>query len=151
VNAFRDGIRELCHNVRQIPGNLGMRPYAVKVVQETWSGAERGQGTPTRTPIPIVEANGQNPKVRQLNTEELALGGYGKGTWKIGPITPDFPGGGTLRETLQPDLLDNTLLWFELTGPGAPEGKRFTLVDITDHRAFHYTVVVTEAAENVRG
>jgi hypothetical protein len=148
---FRDDVRAICFNVRQIPGNLGMRPYAVKVVQETWSGEERGQGTYARTETPIVEANGQNPKVRQLNTEEVALGGYGKGTWKIGPITPDFPGGGTLRSKLTPTLPDNTLLWFELTGPGKPDGGRFTLVDITDHRAFHYTVVVTESAENVRG
>jgi hypothetical protein len=155
---FRDDLREICFNARAIPGALGMRPYTVVMVTETWSGGvetwgggERGQGTPTRTETTILEADGQNPKVRQLNTEELALGGYAKGTWKIGPITPDFPGGGTPRENLLPDPADNTLVFYVLTGPAYPTGQRFTIVDVTDHRAFQYLVTVTEAPQNVRG
>lgn len=155
---FKDDLRAICYSARAIPGQLGMREYSVTVVQETWGGGtetwgggERGQGTPTRTETPILEADGQNPKVRQLNTEEVALGGYGRGTWRIGPITPDFPGGGTLRSALLPDPADNTLVFFVLTGPAYPTGQRFTVVDVTDHRAFQFLVTVTEAPQNARG
>lgn len=148
---FRDDLRAICFNARAIPGALGLRPYTVVMVTETWSGDELGQGTPTRAETTILEANGQNPKVRQLNTEEVALGGYGKGTWKIGPITPDFPGGGTPRDNLLPDPPNKTLVFYELTGPAYPTGQRMTIVDVTDHRAFQYLVTVTEAPQNVRG
>ena len=148
---FRDDLRTICFNARAIPGVLGMRPYSVVVVTETWDGVERGQGSLTRTETPILEADGQNPKVRQLNTDELAIGGYAKGTWKIGPITPNFPGGGTPRENLLPDPPDNTLVFYVLTGPAYPNGQRMTIVDVTDHRAFQYLVTVTEAPQNVRG
>jgi hypothetical protein len=149
---FRDDVRAICFNVRQIPGQLGMRPYAVKLVTETWDGEERGQGNVERDETPILEANGQNPKVRELDAEELALAGFSKGVWQIGPITPSFPGGGTPRDTLNPPgQPDNTLVFFVLTGPGFPNGQRCTLHKITDDRAFHFTFQVKESAQNARG
>jgi len=144
--SFRDSIRQLAHSVRAIPGQLGMRPYTVQVVSAVWSGAERGQGTETVTTTAITEADGQPPKVRQLNSEEIAVGGYAEGTWEIGPITPDFPGGGTLISTLQPDPADNTLVHIVLTGPAYPDGQRCQVKGVTDHRAFQYMLKVEQAA-----
>jgi len=146
--SFRDSLRELCHSIRAIPGQLGIRPYSVAAVSACWSGDERGEGIEDETSIAITEADGQPPKVRELSSEQLAVGGYDKGTIEVGPITPDFPGSGTLLSTLEQDPEDNTLVYFIITGPEYPSGQRFVLVELKTDRAFHYKMTLRRSSDS---
>jgi hypothetical protein len=139
---FRDDMRALCYSVRSLPGGLfDMRPYSVAVRVTTWSGSHPGDGTETATSTAITEANGQPPKVRFLNDEEIALGGLPSGSVEVGPITPDFPGGGTALSTLAPASPASTVHYI-LTGPEFPTGAVFERASVRTDRAFHYLITL---------
>ncbi len=77
-------------------GEAGFRQHSAAIIIEHWTGAQAGDGTRYTTEIPIVEARGQNPRIRWLTDEEIAVGGYAaKAVVDIGAITPPFAGGGT--------------------------------------------------------
>lgn len=138
---LRDQLLPLIHGVRAIPGNLGLRPYSVAVLTGTWSGTNTGRGSSIGELTAITEGGGQNPKVRMLNSEELALGSLGKGSVTIGPITPDFAGGGTPLSDLMPAVAAGQTVHVLLTGPEYPSGARFLIKDIQTDRALHWTLV----------
>tara|TARA_R100001163_G_scaffold64608_1_gene59268 strand:- start:4695 stop:5135 length:441 start_codon:yes stop_codon:yes gene_type:complete len=143
---FRDDIRKLCFELRAIPGrDFEIRPYTVKVVLRQWSGDEPGQGVETVTSIDITESDGQPPKVRWLTDEEIAVGGYDQSTVEVGPITPSFPGGGTLITTLGQDPPPNTLFDFVLTGPQYPDGAIYRLKALHSDKTFQYRAVLERA------
>ena len=147
--SFRDDVRALAHAARAIPGELGMRPFTVEAVTRSWSGAEPGEGVVQDERIAIVEANGQNPKVRTMSDEEIAVGGFAEGTVKVGPITPDFPGGGTLIDILRRDGAGTrALLHFVLTGPGDECGANYKLRGFNADRAFHYTITLERSPDS---
>ncbi len=148
MSAFSDSLRELAYNARAIPGQLGIRPYSVAVLTGTWSGSNTGRGAETSASVAITEAGGQPPKVRDLNSEELALSGLGKGSVRIGPITPDFPGGGTALALLKPAVAAGQTVHVLLTGPESPTGARYLLKDIQTDRALHWTLVVEPVSQN---
>ncbi len=135
---FRDDLRALCYSVRSIPGQLEMRPYSVAIRTGSWSGAYTGRGVATNTDVLITESGGHNPKVRFLSGEELALGQLDSGAVEIGPITPDFPGGGTDLGDLLPAVADGQTVHVLLTGPKYPDGAQFRITDVKTDRAFHY-------------
>lgn len=146
---FRDDIRSLCHDVRSIPGQLEMRPYGVEAVTRSWSGDEPGQGLEQVERIVVTEAGGQPPKVRWLTDEEIAVGGFEASTVEVGPITPDFPGGGTIIDILKREGKGaRALLHFVLTGPEFPCGGNFKLKDFTSHRAFQYKLTLERSSDS---
>lgn len=143
---FRDDIRKLCYELRAIPGqDFEIRPYTVKIVLRQWSGAEPGQGTETVTTVDITEFSGQPPKVRWLTDEEIAIGGYDAATVEVGPITPDFPGGGTPISTLGQDPPANTLFDYVLTGPQYPNGAIYRLKALHSDKTFQYKAILERA------
>lgn len=143
---FRDDIRDLCFQLRAIPGrDFEIRPYTVQVVTRQWSGSEPGEGVETVAAQFITESDNQPPKVRFLNDEEIALGGYNEATVEVGPITPDFPGGGTSITTLGQDPPANTLFDYILTGPEYPSGAIFRLKGIKSDKTFGYFVTLERA------
>lgn len=148
--AFIDDIRQLAHEARAIPGDLGVHPYTVDVVVRAWTGGERGQGTLGTTTTAIVEANGQPPHVRWLNKEEIAVGDFEMGTVEVGNITPEFTtasgSGGTSLSTLQPALADNDVFYYVLTGPRHPTGGHYRLKEITHHVSTGFKVILERAA-----
>lgn len=147
---FRDDIRALAYSVRQIPGDLGVRPYTVSVSVSTWSGATPGEGTEDVTVTAITEANGQPPKVRWLTDEERALGGYADAVIEVGPITPDFPGGGTSWAVLTQSAaaaVPGTVIRYVLTGPEFPSGANFERVGGTSDRTFNYKLRLQRVAD----
>lgn len=147
--SFRDGMRKLAYRARAIPGKLGFRPYTVAVEVKTWPGDRTGQGTPTVTTTAITEANGQPPKVRWLSNEEIVVAGYDRMTAEIGPITPDFPGGGTTLATLKgKNAPAKSEVFVVLTGPDFPSGARFTIVGDNSDRALRYMLRVQRAADS---
>lgn len=146
--AFRDSLRKLFYRVRAIPGQLELRPYRVYVVTTTSSGAEAGEGTIAPTAVEVTEANGYSPRVEQLDSEELALGGYSKETFRVGPITPDFPGGGTALSVFGRDPAgSNPTVRVRLTGPRWPSGGNFKVVKIETAKTFGYVLTISKAAD----
>ena len=143
---FRDDIRKLCYDLRAIPGrDFEIRPYRVQVVLRQWSGSEPGEGTETVTTIDITESDNQPPKVRWLSDEEIAVGGYEAATVEVGPITPDFPGGGTAVSVLGQDPPPNCLFDYVLTGPESPDGAIYRLKALKSDKTFGYRVTLERA------
>jgi hypothetical protein len=141
-----DDLRAIAHEVRSIPGDLGIRPYTVSVVVTTSAGDEFGEGTQTPTTTAITEANGQPPKVRWLSGDEIAIGGYSNDTVEVGPITPDHPGGGNALSTIAPEPVgNNPTVRYVLTGPNHPSGANYRLRDVKHDRAFQYRLVLERA------
>ena len=105
----RDSLRRIANRARAIPGaQFGIRPYTVAVVVKAWSGDHPGEGTETTTTTAITEL-GHPPRVRLLSPEELALGNLPRGSVEVGPVTPEYAGGGTT--------------WTTLTGNGVSPGE----------------------------
>jgi hypothetical protein len=149
--AIADDLKPLLTSIRAIPGQFGLRPYTVSAVIRAYSGTYAGEGTKTDTTVAITEANGQPPKVRFLNDEELALGdNLGKGTIEVGPITPDHTGGGTTIAALTGgSAIAGDIVHFVITGPEYPNGARFRLVGVSSDRALHYKVRLAPVDGNV--
>jgi len=140
--ALADSLKRITFRCRAIPGRLGIRPYSVAVRTAEWNGTNTGRGAEAVDYVSITEANGQNPKVRQLSTEELALGNLGKGAIQIGPITPEFSVGGTpITDILGGDLRTGMTRTLRLTGPGTKEcGDLYVIKDVKTDRALHWTI-----------
>lgn len=141
--SFQSNLRKRVRRIRAIPSRFGVREYSVLVRVRTWAGAERGEGAETVTDYPITESDGKPPRVRWLNDEQLALGGYDAGTVKVGPITP----GGTPRSALEPSTSGNDDVRWILTGPSYPTGGAFSLKEIDDDRGYQFTVVLEKVAD----
>lgn len=140
---LRDDLLPLINEIRSIPGQLGLRPYSVAIVIGTWSGTYVGRGSEDTETAEITEANGQPPKVRFPNDEQIALGNLGKGDAIVGPITPDHSGGGTPLSDLVPAVQSGQTVHAILTGPAYPTGARFRIKDVKTDRALHWTLTLT--------
>lgn len=142
-----DTLKPILYSVRAIPGQLGLRPYSVSILIGTWSGEHTGRGDTIIEQTAVTEGNGQPPKVRQLNTEELALGNLGKGSLRIGPITPGFNGGGNPIENLKPCVAAGQTVHVMVTGPEYPNGAKFALKSFGSDHALHFTMDVEPVSE----
>lgn len=136
---LRDSLRGILFQTRSIPSLFGLRPYSVAILTGTWSGTHTGNGIETRTQIPIVEANGAPPKVRWKTNEEIVIQGVDKGTITVGPITPDFPGGGTTYAMLQPALVRGDTIYALLTGPDLAQPTKFEITTVNADRGLHWS------------
>lgn len=147
--ALADDLKSIVFQMRAIPGSLGLRPHAVAIVTETWSGEHTGEGTRTQVVTAITEADGQNPKVRWITDEEKAVGELADGTVEVGPITPSNGSVGTLLATLtQPNLATGATRYLRITGPSHPDGAKYRIKRVSSERALRYMVraePVTEA------
>lgn len=138
---MRDRYRAIAYRYRNLPAQHGLRPYTVSVVTKSYTGDVTGEGNQVEIVTPITESDGQPPKVRWLNDEELALGQLGKGTIEVGPITPDFSGGGTDIATLLQTSAENAeLVLYRVTGPEFPNGADFKRVGSDSSAALHYKI-----------
>lgn len=148
--AVIDAYRAIVWANRNIPGLYGLRPHTVSIVISTTSGVVTGEGAKTASVTPLVEAAGIPPKVRWLKDEELALGSLQAGTVRIGPITPDFPGGGTAIGVLSAASLSNGQQFHILiTGPQHPNGAKYALLSVDAQAALHYYITATPVSDYV--
>jgi hypothetical protein len=144
--AAADRFKAIVSKYRHLPGDYGLRPHRVDLVLAQWNGGQTGEGSEFRDAVRLLEG-GQNPKVRWLRQDELALGGMPKGTAIIGPITPDFPGGGTPISLLTGSGAQRSDTYHVLiTGPQHPDGASYRLVSTDASRALRYTLTVVPAA-----
>lgn len=134
-----DSLRHLAHHVRRIPGDFGLRPYTVTLVQGAFSGTFTGEGTETKTSTLVTEGGGHPPKVRFLNPEQQSINDLPSGTVVIGPITPAHIGGGTAVELLLGDALARgDQLHVKLVGPFGTQN--YAIREIPTDRAIHFTL-----------
>jgi len=145
---FKNSLRKLFYQVRAIPNKLELRPYRVYIVTTTSSGAELGEGTVIPSVVEITESDNAPPRVEQLNSEEMALGGYSEDTFRVGPVTPDFPGGGTLLSVLAPNPTgSNPTVRVRLDGPRWPSGGHFEIKEVRHAKTFGYVLIVSKTAD----
>lgn len=135
--SLADALKPALYSARSIAGKLGLRPHTVSIVTATWSGSVTGEGTETTTTTPIVEGNGQPPKVRLVKSDEIALGNLAEGTIDIGPITPEL--GAALAALNATALATGGTRHLIVTGPDGVAVKHKILDIGTDH-ALHYTI-----------
>lgn len=115
--ALIDDLLPVAFNARGIAGTLGARPHTVTIVIRHYAGQHTGEEPISEERIQILEGDGQSPRVSQMKTEEIALGGFPPGTLKIGAITPEFDGGGTSDESLFGALPNGSTRHIEVAGP----------------------------------
>lgn len=137
---FRDAFLPTVSWARSIAGwQFGIRMHTVAIVTGAWSGDHTGDGVKSESSTAIVEADGQPPKLRWLNDEQITVGNLPKGTCEIGPITPSFAGGGTDIATLNGDALARgETIHVRITGPNHPTGAMYRLTDVKADRPFRY-------------
>lgn len=143
-DANRDRFRQIAASARGIPGQLGLRPYAVAIIVDTWFGPDDNVGSGTSEiatrPVPITELGGQPPKVVIEAEDPLA-----KATCTIGPITPPYGAAGTPLARLAQRVFENQESYVLLTGPAYPAGARFTVLQVHTDKALHWTLVCEHA------
>lgn len=133
--------KRILFRARAIAGRMGLHPHTVELGLTTWSGPYTGDGTPTTTWTPIVERGGQPPKVRWVSDEEIAVGGLAGGSIRIGPITPDFSGGGTSAAILAGAAATTRMTrHVRIIGPAHPAGALYAIKGSDFGSALHYTL-----------
>lgn len=115
------------YEVRGEMGELGFRPHTVEIVVTHWSGQHTGEVHEGDEVTAITEGAGQPPKVRALKDDEIALGNLNNGTLEVGPITPEFAGGGTSDDLLFGAIPRGATKYVRITGPLAPNGAMYRI------------------------
>lgn len=121
--SLKDDLLPLIDKLRAIPGELGFRPYQVWVRKTTYSGTRVGNGTATTTETRLL-VGGRDPKVREVRRKDAVAGATElvEAEYDIGPLTPEFAGGGISESTVNPQRTGTpTILVFRLVGPGMPD------------------------------
>lgn len=136
-----DALKRLLFRTRKIPGQMGLRP-AQAWIRETRHPHGTGDIDSTQAEIAIVESGGYSPKIRQVNSQELALGQLPSGTVAIGPITPEL--GATLSRLHAESLNAGDTLQIRLAGGGL-DGI-YKLTKLNADRALHYSLTVVPIA-----
>lgn len=145
--ALADRLKPLVHRIRAIPGRMGLHPFRVYVVVRTWTGSTVGDGTSSDSETELLES-GQPPHLESLGDEEVMVANLGKGSVKIGPLTPEHTGGGLDIDTVQATLTAAQERWIKVTGPGREDGERFRITDVDTDSALHYTITAAPLAED---
>jgi hypothetical protein len=138
---LKDAVLPIAYSARAIAGQLGFRPHSVAIVVVTTDGPHTGDGTRIEEVTEITEADGQSPKVRWLKDDEIALGQLPKGSAVVGPITPEFTGGGTQLSVLNgSEVSDGQVRLLRITGPNHPTGADYTIKGVSADRALRYMI-----------
>jgi hypothetical protein len=120
---LREGLLPVFDSARTLIDNLGLRTTRVILRTKTWSEGEVGLGTLTTTDVELVP----RPKVREK----------GPGIVEVGPITPQYGGGGYAPSDLAPSLdADQEHVWVLIGADGAEREYRWA--DTDTRRAFRY-------------
>jgi hypothetical protein len=121
--SLKDDLLPLIDELRAIPGDLGFRPYEVWVRVSTYAGPRgTGMGAQNVSETRLL-VGGQNPKVREVKRSDVVAGTAEliEAEFDIGPLTPEFAGGGTQESVINPPKSSvPTEVFFLLKGPGMP-------------------------------
>jgi hypothetical protein len=122
--SLKDDLLPIVDDARGIAGELGFRPYQVWVRKAEYTGAHTSLSVGTRTVTETrLLVGGQDPKVREVTRKDLVAGTAElvDAEYEIGPLTPEFAGGGVSENTINPDKTSSRIeVTFLLKGPGMP-------------------------------
>jgi hypothetical protein len=121
--ALREDLLPVVDAARAIAGDLGFRRFQVWARVTTYGGSRVGEGVKTVTDTRLL-VGGQNPKVRELRSKDLSAGTteHTASVYEIGPLTPEFAGGGIAESVTRPEKTSTpTTILFLIKGPGLPE------------------------------
>lgn len=145
MTTFRDDLLDVVEDVREIPGDLGLRLFSVEVFKRIYSGERVGVGTAYDVTKVLLVASFK-PKVVQVTSRDIIASGglYQEQDLRVGPLTPtkinvpdfDPPTGSQPLELL-----------FRITGPGYEAGAWFKKINMLTTRPFRYEFVVRATAE----
>ncbi len=147
-----DDLLPVVHDLRGLAGELGFRRFSVQLVKETFTGNVAMGARPTVTAITsITEGEDQNPRVRQLTTEDYYRGAHPDATLEVGPLTPTFTSSDgyvlgvdwTYLEQLEAEK--GSQIYYIVTGPGFEGGARFHKVQFSGQRALGYFIQLKRA------
>lgn len=128
-------------------GLAGFRPYTVALsnefyVDQAWSGPDA---------TPLVEADGQPPKLKWLKDQDAPVGSIQPDVIEVGPITPAFSGGGTDLSSWLEAVAGGEVRHLIITGPAAPNGRKYRILNITTERSLRYMIRAQSEAEFMQG
>lgn len=131
-------------DARALLDDVGLRSYEVSLRTVTYAGTRVGEGAPTTVDTPITVAKGKRPKVSVETDRDVAAGRFSKTTYKVGPLTPPYSGGGVDPALLDPAKYSApTEVFFVLKGPGLPtSGTLCKKVADNFERVFGYTITI---------
>jgi hypothetical protein len=136
-----DDLKPIVYSARAIAGNLGFRVHSVAMVYAETDGEHTGDGARSETVTSLLEAEGQSPRVRWLNDEEIALGQLAMGAIEVGPITPLHNGNGTDIDLLTgADMTDGQVRLLRITGPNHPSGADYRITSVSADRPLRYMI-----------
>lgn len=141
--SFAEDIRGTLMSCRAIPGQYGVRPHSVTIVRVSFSGDHTGDGAVYDRETPITEGDGQSPKVRWLNQEELALASLPNGSCTIGPITPVLG----LDLSNLAGVIQGSTVALRIMGPQHPQGAMYRITQVNAEKGLHYTLVAKPVVE----
>jgi len=153
--ALREDLLPAVDEIRAIPGDLGLRRFTVTRITRTYTSGVVGRKPFTDVEL-ALDNGGQNVKAT-LATEKqiqqiLGSGHIMKaGTWLVGPVTPDFVGGGTSPDGFDVATGTAAQIFFKLTGPGLPSGgtmfRAKTAAMSSDGKSFRHTLVLEPGSD----
>ncbi len=120
--ALRDDLLPVVDEARAIAGELGFRRFQVWVHVTTYAGSRAGNGAKSVTETRLL-VGGQDPKVREVRSKDVVAGTseYQSAEYDIGPLTPEFAGGGIAESILNPEKTSTpTTILYLIKGPGLP-------------------------------
>jgi len=120
--SLKDDLLPVIDPLRAIAGELGFRPYSVWVRVVQSAGTRPGIGTKALSETRLL-VGGQNPRVREVKRKDIVSGANHllNAEYDIGPLTPEFGGGGVSHNTINPQRSSTpTEVLFLLKGPGLP-------------------------------
>jgi hypothetical protein len=138
---FAEDIRKTVSSARSIPGELGLREHTVRMRRSLWSGDYTGDGTTQDQFVEAIEGE-HPPRVRWLTDGQRALGEHAEGSVEIGPMTPEFVGGGIDFGALIGSALDKgEQLEVLITGPRHPSGGTYRITKARYQSALSYYLI----------
>ena len=134
----RDALLPALDVIRGIPGLMGLRRVAVALVTKTWPSGTTGIGAPSIASIPIVNANGTNPRVRQVPGSPS--------DWLVTCVTPSYTtptAGGFSIQQLLPDQPTGERSFVRLTfEDGSTRDTR--ILALTYPKPFRFELYLTD-------
>lgn len=133
--ALVDSLRRVLNASRAIPGQLGLRPFAVSIVRSVGNGnAWDGPGSGSEVVTELKEADDQNPSVRFLTTKDY-VAGYPADTEIEVRITAE------LVASIESIQVENENLVWIVTGPGmGATGTRFRKTYLNTEKALSWRI-----------
>ena len=136
--------------VRSVAGDLGLRPFEVRVRVRRWDGERPGVGGYTDAPDVLLTNLGADGFTRPVRVKQrsraavIASGGqFTDREYIVGPMTSPFPGGGYDEATLDPAATNApTEVFWNIRGPGLPPDGAWCDQVSEEATALHRTVTL---------